>query len=491
MSSGIRSTSLAPAPPAPSVLASQAKDAKHVDLARKPEELQEQSRSRLDGLAGKIGKGMLGTAIAVPALPLIAGAYTLSKVAMLPTYGLAKLYDAAKGLGEAQGKANTLREQLGHPKDNGIMGKSINTSSGDQKISELMNDYRVQLNSKASQDEMNTYINMGERIISALNDTDQSYEGGTITVAGKDGPYEVRPNLDTARAVSWFLQAKALEDNAGTNRAPVTLNRGSMVAEDPEGKLFKFLKSAPNTYGRASTHFNERSTEKAGFKNTGLAGGMINLANRFKNLASSSGKPLQAAQHGIEDFSSKFPSGKGCLLFNKLVDDDNQQQQQIFLKWESSGMPNFVNPTSTHADPESGLSGKIANRFGAFDRCLAHTLNFLKLGRSSGNWSIHREAVHKGAPGEHYHRFGSIMKSLETIEGKNDHWSKNLIAEAKIKGVDFMLEVLQGFQDVYLESDQNNVHVDQLITDIGNFKTQQGNDLGIRRKGAEVHVNLS
>ncbi|GLS26842.1 hypothetical protein [Marinibactrum halimedae] len=477
--------------PAHRARASEAQKQGLIDITRnnpKPPQAKglERLSDRIKDIGYISGKVTLGLALAPPALTLIAGAYVGSKALMLPVLGMAKLADAFRDLGSKQAQVKNLHSQLGAPMENGILSKNVDTPSGQKSIADIMEKYRTDLNSKVSANEMKTYINMGERIVSRLNQL-KDYNGGPLVMSEVGVDETVSPNLDSARAISWFLQAKAVKDNADNSHEAILLNRGSMLMEDPDGKLFKFLKSAPNTYGRASTHFNERSEEKAYFRNTGLAGGVINLPNRIKNALSNSGKPLQAAQLGIEDFSSKFPSGKGCLLFNKLEDQDNNNQQQLFMKWETAGMPNFINPTGTHADPESGFTGKIYNRFGAFDRCIQHTFNFLKLGRSGGRWGIHRENVHKGEPKDLYKRFGDVMKSIETSQGKHKNWSMNLIAEAKIKGIDFILDVLEGLRDIDINK---GLPIDRLIKEIIGFKDRQGKDLGIRRKGAEVHVQL-
>ncbi|VUD62466.1 hypothetical protein TDB9533_03046 [Thalassocella blandensis] len=395
---------------------------------------------------------------------------------------------------EEKQKANNLRENLGAGFPESILNEEVATPNGNKSIENLAEEYREKLGSKLSNEEMLAYINMGQRIVEALGEQGENYNGGPINVRDNDGNnHVVPPNLDTARAISWYVQAKAMKDNASENREPVMLNRGSMVMSDPGNKLYKFLRSAPNTYGRASTHYNERSLKKAHFNNTGVAGKAINSKNALFNCLRASGKQVRpaAAQLGIEDFSNKFPSGKGCLLFDKMQDADAPQNapDQLFMKWESAGMPNFLHSPAQHADPESGPVARMAYRFGAFDRCMQHTFNFAKMNRSSNDWGIHRESVKKGNSKAIYDQFNSAMKQLQS-DNKHNDWAKSMKTEAKIRGVEFMLDVLNSIQNEYEEGGVDFPEsMQKLIHDIEDFKTSHGEDLGIRRKGEEIHLN--
>jgi len=449
--------------------------------APEPEQERVQGRERLSSQAGKLaGKlaNATGGALGILAFP---ATLTLSAVATAMAYPLAALRDR---FSNALQTAQTLQTQLGAPVAGGVWGREIETQNftvprGNRgltirpMVAQVMEQYRRDLGSGISHDEMRRYINMGERIVDAIQ-SQNDYAGGPIQVTGADGTeYDVSPNLETTRAISWYLQAKAVADNAG-NRDPVVLQRGSMVVQDPGGRLFRFLKSAPNTYGRASTHFNERSvSDTATLRNTGIAGAVAGLKG-------------QKAQYGIEDFSNRMPSGRGCLVFDQL--QGRNGQPQTYLKWESVGMPSFLG-FGTHADRTDGWAAKVRNRFLSQFRCLGHTFNFLRSlrGGTRQNWGVHREAVHKGEPKTLYEGFRNIMEQAAGELGKEDEWAQSQQRDAKRYGLYFIVDTLNDPEAV---PGSLREKADNLLREIGQFSRRMGNDLGIERKGAEIHVSL-
>ncbi|HEB77422.1 MAG TPA: hypothetical protein ENI90_02710, partial [Methylothermaceae bacterium] len=192
--------------------------------ALQPEQARAQSRSRL----AKLGN-VFGAVVGILVSPVT---LTLSAVATALAYPVAALRDRfSKALRDARQQAETLRTQLGAPVDGGVLEREIDTRNftvrdeigiATPTVAEVMERYRRDLGSGVSPDEMRRYINMGERIIGAIRSLPDDYAGGPIRVRGANGEeYGVSPNLETIRAISWYLQAKAIADNADATLDPV------------------------------------------------------------------------------------------------------------------------------------------------------------------------------------------------------------------------------------------------------------------------------
>lgn len=366
---------------------------------------------------------------------------------------------------KAQLIADRMRTLLGVPLPGGVMSKCISKNNQPISIEDVMKDYAKKIDSILKPKELATYINMGERLIQSINKSDSVDKILKVEVEGKNGDKKtmnVGSNLETTRAISWYLQAKAVLDNASDARKePVLLYKGSMVMNDPKGKLYKFLASAPNSYGRVSTHYNNQSLSgPANIYNTGAAGAAAALLD-----------PGKKAQKGIEDFGKRMPSGKGALIFDQLK--GHEDQTQLFLKWETKGMPTVFGK-SKHADSEEGNLKLAQNKLKAFGACVGHAINFAKTKAGKNHESKHearREDVHKGSAAEHFHAFGKVIKDNTKMK------------IAKEQGLSYIKKELHNMPPTRQDSIE-------LLSRIKEFETQMGNDLGIHRKGAEVHVSL-
>ncbi|MFC5475045.1 hypothetical protein [Paraherbaspirillum soli] len=383
-------------------------------------------------------------------------------------------------LAQAKVLADLMRTSLGAPMAGGVLQREIATENfGAVNVSDVMNQYARDIGSKLSPREVETYINMGERLVHAIGNKEPG-AGKELTVKGGDGrAFNVSSNLETTRAISWYLQAKAVMDNASPDRDPVVLGKGSMLMKDEGSKLFDFLNGSSNAYGRLSTHFNERSNSMpANLSNTGLAGGVAGML-----------KP-GAAQKGIEDFSNRMPSGKGTVIFDKLKEKDGVPQ--LFLKWESVGMPSVFSKT-VHADKEDGLKKALQRHIGAVGRCVTHSANFLHTitgTKKDVDWGVRREDVHKGASEHLYKDFKNIVAKV----GKDKNLIKTMQAEGKEKGLDFMTDELEKMRTDMANSpghEQTKTKIDDLLGKINKFHDEMGENLGLDRKGSEVHVSLN
>ena len=459
-----------------------------------PSNIQESSRNRL----------ALGNMIKLPAA-LLAGVGVIAGTAV-GTVGLISAYLPAKTIAMVRDKfslalkteksnAANLKSALGSKIDeSGIIDKRVSTiisgTPQETTVGTLMESYRSQLQSKVTNEEMHSYINMGQRIMKAIHD---SPDGKNITINEKGITFNLKSDLETTRAISWYLQAKAINDNASTGaniREPAFLNRGSMLMKDPKIKIYNFLNSSSNVYGRASTHFNERrASDIANFKNTGAAGMLAGLTGN------------QAAQRGIEDFDNKMPSGKGCLLFDKLSSVSGDGTPALFMKWESMGTPTVFG-SGTHADQASGWSGKVDARFGSMHRCLGHTLNFITSRFDSGNknWGVRRESANKGETKKVMSSFKNLLDNISTRIGKDENWKKDQLKGAKTFGITSMENTLKEITALIEKQphatgslrDQSEIDQQYNLKPVMDLlmetKSRLGNDLGIERRGDEIHV---
>ncbi|MDK2124937.1 hypothetical protein [Parachitinimonas caeni] len=466
-----------------------------------PTALQQECRQRLENQqSGTIGKWLKRGLAAVTGIVVAVGTAVtagLSAVLYLPAMGIAKLHDAfSSALTQAKQQANAMRSQLGQtlPNAQGVLEKRVQVKGTDGNsraadVGSLMEEYRARLGANVNHADMVTYINMGQRIVEAIK-AKPDYNGGDITVDG----ITVKPNLETTRAISWYMQAKAVADNAAPDREPAFVNRGSMLMEDPGGKLFKFLNSAPNTYGRASTHFNERSASPvAGPLNTGAAGMLAGLTGN------------QGAQRGIEDYDSRMPSGKGCLLFDKLDSVPAGGEPRLFMKWESVGTPTVFGG-GTHADAESGWSGKVHGRLASVFRCIGHSVNFITSRFESGdhNWAVRREAVDKGTPKALLQHYTEVLHLAAKDFDQGEDWAKVHAHDAKKFGIALMADKLTQLKQQYeywltqpelFKEDRpawsaNLQQVNKVLGELTQLSHELGADLGLERRGAEVHVRL-
>ncbi len=170
------------------------------------------------------------------------------------------------------------------------------------------------------------YVAAGRKIIEALKVTD--YGGGPLTIDIGGKTKEIRPGLQTVRALLWYLKAKAGGD-------PNHLTVSGALA----GRLFHFLNSAPVTYRR---------------------GGWFGRLFRTER---------ERKERGIEDFSNKLPGGMGAVAFS--LEDTGT----LHLKLERVGTPT-VWGTSRHDDTRWTTS--IWHNFISPFRGLRHLWNRLR-----------------------------------------------------------------------------------------------------------------
>ena len=116
--------------------------------------------------------------------------------------GVASNMPSVKSARKANVHAQHMRDNLGQAMENGIALKKIATKSGDTLLMQTMQQYAQAIDSKLGENDLGMYINIGERLVDALN-KGQLQEDGTLLVQTKNGDnMHVQSNLETARSIS-------------------------------------------------------------------------------------------------------------------------------------------------------------------------------------------------------------------------------------------------------------------------------------------------
>lgn len=452
--------------------------------------VREASAQRLSQLANNV----TAAARAAAAVPLaVAG-----KVEAFIEARQAAKQMAAEKLQAAAEQRDMLRSALGRDDPAGILHRTIVTADhpGGATIDQLMDAYHDKLTdpaltkahtpfTEASRQEMKTFTRVGESIVKAL----ATWDGQLPLTTTVDGQKITIPsNLDTARAVSWFLQAKAMVDNADAGRPNVDLGSGAMIVKDPGNKLYKFLGSADNCYGRYSSHFKKSDRADHDFAAT------PNSTPGFTKFAlETMGK--QKLQNGIEDFTNKFPSNGGTLLFDKLKDESTRMNGapggELFLKFESVGMPDALwGSAARHGDVKEEKAG-----FGqAFSRCFHHGINFMgpKLSKIPGLSGI-VEAKNQAIMGRG-EQIDKLVDKEKFVGVYNDELAKSKLSSQEkkdLKGYDTS-RILIGLNTMLASEPDSFTRtlLEGMRTELQQAIVNRGADLGIAREGGEVHVTL-
>lgn len=441
----------------------------------------------------QLGQGLttVGRAIAAPPLA-VAGAISHSIEARQ-----AAKQEAAHLLTLAATNRQNLRDAIGQDTGQGILHQTVVTKDNPNgaTISDLMNDYHNKLTDSAltgahapftaaSKAEMRTFVRMGEQIHTAI----KAWDGTpplTMTVRGQT--IQVPANLDTARAVSWFLQAKTIVDNADLSRDAVMVGSGTTIVKDPDNKLYKFFASSDNTYGRYSSHFNGSDrTERL----DDMAPATSHKGFTAPTLGGIAGQKLQ---NGIEDFTNKFPGNGGTMLFERLKDGADGVGQ-VFIKFESVGVPDAIggDRRAKHGDVESEKA-----TFGmAFNRCFGHTFNFLggkpvigrmlhalNLVEAKNQAIINRGEQTKKLVGETVaDDYKDLLKSSTLSKGEKTAFKPHDTGRM-LSGLDAMLAATTDPAMAQRLSDMK--------TNLQNTIAERGADLAMIREGAEAHVSFA
>ncbi|HLO75810.1 MAG TPA: hypothetical protein VK196_05070 [Magnetospirillum sp.] len=340
--------------------------------------------------------------------------------------------------------------------DDGILSRS-------PEIVEKLGIYLDSIDSNLSINEMKSLINTGEHLVNAI--TRGQSNGGTVTLTLGGHTCQLESSMHTTRAISWYLTAKTAELEVNTGKDHM-VTQGSMLMKDPGNKLFDFLNAAPTSYGRISSHFNER-------------------------VESNGRRP---EHRGIEDFDNKLPGGKGSILFNKL------KNGELFMKFESAGWPEVFRMSG-----ERGATNaeKIGNVFRNLGRCIQHIGHWVtsRFNSNAEGPGVHREHAHKdGAGVKVFKPFKKVMDHIEGAHKGNKDDPKDMVAKAKKMGTAYMFEELTNLRDnigTHARFKIKEGHESDFAEDyeaaeksVKDFLEKQGPDFGVDRKGMETHISL-
>ncbi|WP_417796421.1 hypothetical protein [Terasakiella pusilla] len=372
--------------------------------------------------------------------------------------------------------ANPTVAQLNTPSPHGL----LQTAPG---LDARMDAYRQDIGSPLSQQDVRDLINTGEKIMSAIQHSRPNADGSyDIQQGGHD--VNVRSNTHTTLALSWYMMAKA-----GADGDDSLIGSGSMLMKDPGNKVYNFLSSAPTAYDRISTHFNERSASP------------INHGH--------------ATQRGIEDFESRMPSKKGAICFDKL-NDPNGGQPDLFVKIEGSGMPPVFRGLAHHGDEGTSTGTRVLNAFKSIGRQFQHCTSFISTrfaAPDGGNFQMHREHINKDAQRDIvFQPFSNAMNLLTNPNDPNENAGEAFIKQGQkyglghieaqlyeISGALDLLDDLTGNQitingtDYTADLNALRAAVDAALDGCNDFRQEDnvGNDYGVVRKGAEVHIGFA
>lgn len=389
----------------------------------------------------------------------------------------------------ALAERNHLRDVLGHAGPDSILNETIQASGADggQPISTLMENYRQALASDskghtfthATPEEVQTWVAMGEKICHHL---DSNPDGGHPAVMTFQGTkVEVPANLDTMRAVAWYLTAQAMKDNQSSERPALNVASGTFVLKDPNNAIMKFFAGSDKVYGRYSSHFNDgRADSGTDLKPATAREGFTKpMLGTFKG---------QGMQNGIEDFTKKFPGNGGTMLFERLKADSASQTggEELFLKFESVGMPDALGDSfKTHGD----VGAEKATKRQALGRCFGHSFNFL--GIPGIKEHKHADMANRG---EHTNKFfdkkelkdlGKLFVDNDVIEKRGIRTGKNAAKDVSHMPVYEIQAELEKIFDGATDLDTINTTLKL------QNKIDDGDSAGINRQGAEVHLNPS
>lgn len=318
---------------------------------------------------------------------------------------------------------------------------------------------------------------IGEHIYKALSEGKAAGPKGLeVNVPGRESPVLVPPGNFAAKAVSWHLMAAAAQSNLqhqqnepGVKRNDMT-NSGTFILKDPGNNVYNFLKANPMVMQRMSSHYEER----------------LDHDKKLPVL----GKTLQK---GCDDYQNKFPGGGGALLFDKM------KGGEIFVKFEHAGTPSLVAKEGHDSKKHTAMRSALAA-----NRWVEHSFSFLESLKATGgdpNKVVRQEHIHKGEmKAAVYDPYVAALKSATDAGIITKREAEAMKSHARSHG----MPSVSGGLDILKERQQTTPGLDpaksdsftlaaQVLERNIDYKLQSmgqaNNDLGIQRRGGEVHLS--
>ena len=291
-------------------------------------------------------------------------------------------------------------------------------------------------------EDVKNYVLLGEKIVEAINASKDGRPPLSVTI--NDREITISSSDEALRAISWYLQAKSIFDNAGANRAITTPGlSGAMMISDPDRKLYHFLRSNKNSYPRRSSH-------------------LPNLLLGGKNK-----------QNGIEDYRNELPGQRGTVLYDTVAKREGKDAQ-LYLKIEASGVP-----------PLSGSGGTKRENALRFAR---HALSFIDMvllkNKDVGNRS---EKMSKGDIAAVHKKFIKAVDAMEWIGPETRAEIKRQVKERNASG---LRDTLRGLINMAPRREGGREALKKVRDDLTKFFDELGADHGFDRLGNEAQLTI-
>ncbi|MDQ8031895.1 hypothetical protein [Bordetella genomosp. 1] len=385
-----------------------------------------------------------------------------------------------RGLEAQQG---AMLAALRQPMENSILDQQGN---GPATVFDKLVEHAVLTGSPLANqpDTLRGLVAMGERLADAL--ANGASQQGVLQVTGGDGQtHAVHSGVETTRALGWYMMAQAALQDVNATDPQATSNMvtsGSIVMPDEGNRIYDFLKAAPTSDARMSTHFNERSAADAKHSVFGFI---------------PTSKP---EQRGTEDYLNKLPGKGGTMLFDKLHDMSSGRpgaRGELLVKFEHVGCPPFFCGKESHENAGTA----IGRFFGALSRNVGHGIDLIKSKFTSGghgNDVVRQEHVYKGhLKNTVYTPFVDLHKAAEAMTPRfsaiDAKTAETLAKRAGLPALTGLLSQLKS-QAEQAGDAAFAAQVQQAIDateQAANALNAGAGDLGIERRGAEVHISLA
>lgn len=453
--------------------------------------------ARLKNAASKTASRVAGaaSAVAVPAakvgavitapvwVPVAAATAAVTLPPALIGYGIAKAnLKVAEKINEHLEKKADVRFETRHAEMVDALSKPLPGGLTTRvEVRNLLASHIAGSETKMSPDEAVRMATMGEHICKALADGRKVGPNGlAVTIPGptpdQNQTVLVPPGNFASRAVSWHMMAVAAQSDIqrrqqdpGSIRSDMT-NSGTFIMKDPDNRIYDFLNANPMVMDRMSTHYEERLDH-----------------NKHVPVL---GKTLQK---GCDDYQDKLPGGGGALLFDKM------KNGELFVKFEHAGTPSL-----TAREDHQGKFHVATRSVLALDRWRQHSLSFLdslKSGPGDPNKVVRQEHIHKGEmKAAVYEPYLTALQEAKNAGVITSHDQRTMASHARSHGLPSVqagLDILEARRQLTpdplspacLRAAEAAQTVQQNMDDKIQSMGQSANDLGIQRRGGEVHIS--